>query len=107
MLELEPGTLVVCTYRLPSEVQPWMHEIHVGVVEAPGNDPKEWSGTNSERHYCEQCKVTRVSYNFGVRHDNTNDLIPITSPQATLSHREKIALFLGKEALDCYNRHMR
>ncbi len=31
------GTLVICTYRTPSALQPWMHEFYVGEVQEPGD----------------------------------------------------------------------
>jgi hypothetical protein len=45
------GELVVCRYRMPSVLQPWIHSIYVGTVEEPGDDPALWNGSNSERHY--------------------------------------------------------
>jgi len=42
------GTLVICTYRTPSALQPWMHEFYVGVVQEPGDDPGAWNGHNSD-----------------------------------------------------------
>ena len=47
------GTLVICTDRMPSALQPWMHEFYVGEVQEPGDDPGAWNGHNSERAYCE------------------------------------------------------
>src|SRR6266581_8825099 len=49
----EAGQLVVCRYRLPGELQPWIHEVHIGEVVEPGDDPAKWNGHNSERYYCE------------------------------------------------------
>ena len=45
----EAGQLVVCRYRLPSELQPWIHDVHIGEVVEPGDDPAAWNGHNSER----------------------------------------------------------
>ena len=102
--KLTPGTLVVCDYRMPTAWQPWLHEIHVGTVEEPGDNPAEWNGHNSERYYCQTCIYTRVRYAFGVQHESSPSLIPITPEQAALPHREKVALFLGPEALRTLDR---
>jgi len=102
--ELAPGTLVLCQYRLPSVVQPWLHDIHIGVIEEAGTDPAAWNGTNSEQEYCTTTGSARVRYPFGVQHDSIRSLIPITPEQAALPGREKIALFLGEQALKNYDR---
>ena len=96
--KLTPGTLVVCDYRMPTPWQPWLHEIHVGTVEEPGDDPAAWNGHNSERVYCQDCGYTKVRYDWNVWHERATSLIPITPEQAALPHREKVALFLGPEA---------
>jgi hypothetical protein len=102
--ELVPGTLVVCKYRMPSALQPWVAPIWVGMIEEPGNNSAEWNGTNSEQYYCTQHKRARVLYPFGVMHDHRDSLIPITPEQAALSPIEKVALFLGQEARACWER---
>ncbi len=102
--ELLPGTLVVCNYRMPSALQPWVAPIWVGIVEEPGNNPAEWNGSNSEQYYCTQHKRARVRYEFGIMHDHIDSLIPITSEQAALSPIELVALFLGEEARACWER---
>lgn len=107
-ITLQPGTFVICKYRMPSVLQPWIHEIYIGVVLEPGDSPAQWNGTNSERHYCEIAHKTLVSYDNGrfTQHDATDSLIPITAEQATLSFRDKIAVFLGDEALVNYDKAM-
>lgn len=85
---LAPGTLVFCKYR----------SIWVGTIEEPGDDPAQWNQRNSERVYCETCKVTRVRYEWGVMHDTTSALIPITPEVAALTPIERVELLLGKEA---------
>jgi hypothetical protein len=97
---LEPGTLVVCKYRMPSSIQPWLGEIHVGVVEEASSDSNPWDSRwkITEKEYCETCGKTRVKYHWGTMYDQTSDLIPITQEQADLSHKEKVRLFLGEEA---------
>ncbi len=84
---LLPGTSVLCTYRLPP-FHDWKRcvgQIHVGVVEEPGTDPTQWNRTNSEANYCEVCKRTKVRYVFGIMHDYTENLIPLTAEQAALA----------------------
>lgn len=105
-ITLQPGTLVICKYRMCSVTQPWIHEIYVGVVLEPGDNPAQWNGHNSERSYCEQTGKTPVSYDNGrfTQHDHTDSLIPITPEQASLSFRDKIGVFLGSEALANYDR---
>ena len=100
--ELLPGTLVICRYRMPSPLQPWVAPIWIGVIEEPGDDPAQWNGRNSERTYCLDGKKSRVRYPFGVMHDHRDALIPITPEQAVLSPLEKVALFLGEEARACW-----
>ncbi len=105
---LTPGTLVVCWYRMPSVDQPWIHPIHVGMVEEPGNDPAAWNGINSEAEYCEGCGRVKVRYPDDiVQHELRGELSPITPEEAALSFRDKIALFLGEEALANYDRARR
>lgn len=96
-MELLPGTLVICTYRIP--VRPdweiWTGPLWVGEIEEPGTDPAQWNGDNSEAFYCEHCNRKRVRWPFGIRHDHTDNLIPVTAEQATLarsSGREKKTL---------------
>ncbi len=82
-----PGDVVLCCYRLPTPWQFWLHPVHVGVVQEPGDDPRDWNGRNSERHYCQTCGKTPVLYNAaGSRqghafapfrqHDATDSLFP-------------------------------
>lgn len=107
-ITLQPGTLVVCKYRMPSVLQPWIHEIPIGVVLEPDTDPSLWNGSNSERQYCESCHKTKVSYDNGrfTQHDATDSLIPITPEQSALSFRDKIGAFLGSGALANYDKAM-
>src|SRR6266851_9929043 len=97
-ITLPAGTLVICTYRLPSVIQPWIAPITHGVIEEPGTDKNDWNGTNSEAQYCEQTQKSRVLYMHGitphVQHDSDDSLIPITAEQATMGKREKIEAFL-------------
>ncbi len=102
--ELVPGTLVVCRYRMPSTIQPWVAPIWVGVIEEPGDDPAQWNGRNSEKTYCLDCKKTRVRWPFGVIHDFTDTLIAITPEEAALTPIEKVRHFLGEEAAACWER---
>lgn len=95
---LAPGTLVVCATRMPSIDQPWIHDIYVGVIEAPGTD-LSWNGHNTEAHYCEVTGRARVSYDFGaVDYDRVCDLMPVTAEQAALGARTSIAYFQGAVA---------
>jgi hypothetical protein len=96
----EAGELVVCEYRMPSVLQPWIHPIYVGTVEEPGDDPARWNGSNSERYYCELTGTVPVRYEGGWRqHDFADRLSRITPEEAAMSHPEKVARFLGQEAL--------
>jgi len=78
------GDVVLCSYRLPTPWQHWLHPVHVGVVQEPGDDPKTWNGYNSERHYCERCGYLPVQYNAGEgsiekafrQHDTVDSLFP-------------------------------
>lgn len=101
-----PGTLVVCQYRMPSVVQPWIHEIQVGVVVQPGIDPEQWNGSNSEQSYCELTGTVPVQYAWGIQHDKIDSLMAISDEEAKYSFREKIAYFLGRVALTNYDRAM-
>jgi hypothetical protein len=92
--KLIPGTLVVCATRMPSIDQPWIHDIYIGVIEAPGTD-LSWNGRNTEAHYCEVTGTARVSYAFGKDHDRVCDLMPITAEQAALIGRERVLVFMG------------
>ncbi len=92
------GTLVICTYRMPSALQPWMHEFYVGVVQEPGDDPGAWNGHNSERAYCEATGRVPVRYR-AVAHEPATNLRRITTEEAAMSHPEKVLRFLGEEAL--------
>lgn len=102
--ELVPGTPVVCRYRMPSAIQPWVAPIWVGTIEEPGDDPAQWNGHNSERAYCLTTKKARVRYPFGVMHDSVDMLIAITPEEAALTPIEKVRRFLGEEAAACWER---
>jgi hypothetical protein len=96
---LEAGQLVVCAYRMPSALQPWIHPIYVGVVQEPGDDPAAWNGANTERAYCLGTGKVPVRYEGRwLQHDAASALIPITRREATLSHTGKVHRFLGAEA---------
>ena len=109
----EAGQLVVCRYRLPSELQPWIHDVHIGEVVEPGADPAKWNGYNSERYYCEitvtvpvlycgrfPCFTCRERYPDGFRqHDRADDLIRIRAEDAALPFPAKVLRFVGLEAL--------
>jgi hypothetical protein len=109
----ETGQLVVCRYRLPSELQPWIHDVHIGEVVEPGNDPATWNGHNSERDYCETtgkvavlycgrfpCFTCRERYPGGFRqHDAGDALIRVTADDAALPFPGKVLRFVGLEAL--------
>ena len=75
-----PGTLVICKYRL----------LWVGTVEEPGDDPAQWNGRNSERHYCEVTGTVRVRYPFGVQHDSRESLVAVSAEQAALMWRSSL-----------------
>jgi len=96
---LVAGTLVVCSYRMPSPLQPWIAQVAVGVVEEPGDDPAAWNGANSERAYCKKTGKVPVRYGETVLHDSANCLQPITAEEAAMSHPEQVLRFLGEEAL--------
>ncbi len=109
----EAGQLVVSRYRLPSELQPWIHDIHIGEVVEPGDDPATWNGSNSERYYCEiaglvpvlycarfPCFYCRETQHEGFRaHDGADSLIRVTPKEAALSFPAKVLRFIGIEAL--------
>jgi hypothetical protein len=110
----EADDLVVCAYRLPSRLQPWVGGVHVGRVLEPGDDPAAWNGHNSERAYCEHtnrvpvaycqdspCEVCQDQGGF-CQHDDAGALTRISAEQATLPAADKICLFLGEEALARY-----
>lgn len=59
---LKIGDYVTCEYRMPSESQPWIHPVHVGVIVAAGEDPKQWNGSNSEAVFCGIAGVVKVQY---------------------------------------------
>lgn len=102
---LKTGTLVINKTRHPSPQQPWMHEVYVGEIEEPGDDPKLWNGHNSERHYCELMGYAKVHYDWGVGHDKWEDLVSITAEQAALTPIEKVYLFIGEEAAETWIRY--
>jgi len=109
----EAGQLVVCRYRLPSKLQPWLHDVHIGEVVEPGDDPATWNGYNSQRFYCEStglvpvlyclrfpCFTCRERYPDGFRqHDSADSLIHITAEEAAMSFPEKVLRFVDLEAL--------
>jgi hypothetical protein len=109
----EAGQLVVCRYRLPSELQPWIHDVHIGKVYEPGDDPDFWNGHNSERHYCEitgkvpvlycgrfPCFTCHKRHPGGFRqHDGADSLIRITAEDAALPFPAKVLRLVGLEAL--------
>ncbi len=109
----ESGQLVVCQYGLPREVQPWLHDVHIGEVVEPGDDPAAWNGHNSERAYCELAGVVPVlycarfpcyscheRYPQGFRqHVGADALIRITAEEATLPFPAKVLRFVSAEAL--------
>jgi hypothetical protein len=109
----QAGTLVVCRYRLPSELQPWLHGVHIGEVVELGDDPATWNGHNSERAYCElagvvpvlwcgrfPCFTCRQRHPEGFRqHDSTDALIAITEEEPSLPFPAQVLRFVGLEAL--------
>ena len=109
----EAGQLVVCQYRLPSEVQPWIHGVHIGEVVEPGGDPAQWNRHNSERTYCETtdqvpvlycarfpCPTCRERHPEGFRqHDAADSLIRITTEEAGLPFPRQVLRFVGAQAL--------
>ncbi len=98
------GDVVLCCYRLPTPWQHWIHPVHVGVVQEPGDDPAAWNGHNSERHYCTTCGYLPVLYNGGEgstdapfrQHDAADSLFPApegrTVPWMVQSEAEGYAL---------------
>lgn len=107
------GDLVVCSYRMPSVHQPWIHPVWIGAVQEPGDDPEEWNGHNSERHFCEQTGRLPVRYynpldrsDCFVRHDDIDSLSLISEEDAQLTGAEAVGRFLGQEALANWNRAM-
>jgi len=76
---LRPGDHVVCQYRIPTALQYWLHPVHVGVIQEPG-DSIEWNGHNTERHYCEVTGKAKVLYSTATdaftQHDTVCDLVP-------------------------------
>ena len=99
-----PGTLVLRKYLLPrGSLQPWLVLFHTGTIEELGKDPV-WNG---EENYCRKLRKARVRFPFGVEYEAIDDLLIITPEQASLPLREKIALFLGDDALANYDRASR
>jgi hypothetical protein len=95
----EAGELVVCSYRMPSVLQPWIHPVYVGTVEEPSDDPRLWNASNSERYYCELTGTVPVRYEGGWRQlDSADRLIRITPVEAAMSHQDRVRRFLGREA---------
>jgi hypothetical protein len=111
--DFEAGQLVVCRYRLPSELQPWIHDVHIGEVVEPGDDPATWNDHNSERYYCETtgkvpvlycgrfaCFTCRERHPGGFRqHDQADALIRVTTEEAAMPFPAKVLRFVGVEAL--------
>lgn len=85
---MKTGTLVVCKYRMPNDLQPWVAPIHVGRVVEPNS--------KEERIYCELTGNIPVQYD-GFRAPD-RELIEITQEQADLSPLEKVRLFIGEDA---------
>ncbi len=100
----EAGQLVVCSYRMPSVLQPWIHDIYVGTVEEPGDDPRQWNGHNSERHYCELTGTVPVNYGEFRQHDGADSLTVVTPEEAAMSSADKVRHFLGEEAYENFMR---
>lgn len=98
MSSIEPGMIVLAEYRMPSSLQPWIHGFHFGVVEAPGTDPREWNGHNSEAVYCETAGLVRVRYPFGVQHEPADALLAVDDATTQLPHAELVRRFLGEPA---------
>jgi hypothetical protein len=109
----EAGQLVICRYRLPSENQPWIHDVHIGEVVEPGDDPAIWNGHNSEREYCVRTGKVPVLY-YGRFHCSTcsqhrpdgwrdydwaDSLNTVTAEDAALPFPAKVLRFVGLEAL--------
>jgi hypothetical protein len=109
----EAAQFVVCRFRLPSELQPWIHDVHVGEVVEVEDDPANWNGHNSERYYCEttgkvpvlycgrsSCFTCREQYPGGfVQHDSADALITISAEEAAETFPAKVLRFVGIEAL--------
>jgi hypothetical protein len=106
--------LVVCSYRLPSPLQPWLGGIHIGRVLEPSDDPAAWNGHHSQRDYCQLTNQVPVAYcqdspcqacqdEGGFRqYDHADALTKITAAQAALPLADKIRLFVGQDALARY-----
>jgi hypothetical protein len=95
----EAGQLVVCTYRMPSALQPWIHRIYVGRVEEP-KEYSPWRSSTTERQYCELTGKVPVNYG-GVRQlDGADALVVITAEEAAMPHAEQVRRFLGEEAYE-------
>lgn len=97
-MSLTPGTLVVCDYRMPSAIQPWLGTVHVGVVEPAGTDSSTWNGTNTEAHYCRVTGKVRVNYGSFVQHDRADSLHAVGGEVLDMSHAERVRHFLGEVA---------
>ena len=114
----EADDLVVCAFRLPSPVQPWVGGVHIGRVLEPGDDPADWNGHHSERDYCQLTNRVPVAYYQDdpcgscqqaggfQQHDPADALTKITAEQAALPVADKIGLFLGEDALARYRRSL-
>ncbi len=82
------GDLVLCSYRLPTPWQFWIHPVHVGVIREPGDDPAAWNGHNSEQAYCEATARLPVEYlrpgkaRGVLQHDAADSLFPVPEGRA-------------------------
>ncbi len=84
---MKPGDLVICAYRMPCAIQPWLDWGWTGRILEPSDDPKRWNGNNSERAFCELTKKLPVAYfsRFDTepknvrftQHDSIDALIPV------------------------------
>lgn len=106
------GTTVICRYRVPTDVQPWVSPILIGTIEEPGTDPAAWNGSNSEASYCTETQKARVRYGSGefshhprggVVYDTVCDLYAVSPDIHTLSERERVLRVLGPKALATYD----
>lgn len=75
-MTVKTGDLVFCLYRMPPLMQPWLGPVWIGEVVEPGDDPKKWNGSNSERQHCEAAGLIKVRYAWGVSHEQRDSLRP-------------------------------
>lgn len=59
---LKVGDQVLCSYRMPSDIQWWVAPLWVGVIEDVGRDKDAWNGHNTEEQYCVTCHNVKVRY---------------------------------------------